>query len=64
MRRIVDTLPALQRMIFRMKEIEGYDAGEIMQITGCSAENLRKNLSRARMRIREEFVRLTAVRRT
>lgn len=64
MRRIVDTLPALQRMIFRMKEIEGYDASEIMQITGCSAENLRKNLSRARMRIREEFVRLTAVRRT
>ena len=63
-RRIVDTLPALQRMIFRMKEIEGYDASEIMQITGCSAENLRKNLSRARMRIREEFVRLTAVRRT
>lgn len=61
-RRIVDTLPDLQRMIFRMKEIEGYDAGEIMQITGCSAENLRKNLSRARMRIREEFVRLTAVR--
>lgn len=63
-RRIVDTLPALQRMIFRMKEIEGYDASEIMQITGCSAENLRKNLSRARMRIREEFVRLTAERRT
>lgn len=63
-RRIVESLPDLQRMIFRMKEIEGYDSSEIMQITGCSAESLRKNLSRARMRIRREFVRLTAVRRS
>ena len=63
-KQIVAQLPPLQQQIFRMKEIEGYDASEIMQITGCSAENLRKNLSRARMRIREEFVRLTAVRRT
>lgn len=62
-RRIVESLPDLQRMIFRMKEIEGYDSSEIMQITGCSAENLRKNLSRARMRIRREYVRLTTVRR-
>lgn len=62
-RRIVERLPDLQRMIFRMKEIEGYDSSEIMQITGCSAESLRKNLSRARMRIRQEYVRLTAVRR-
>lgn len=63
-RRIVESLPDLQRMIFRMKEIEGYDSSEIMQITGCSAESLRKNLSRARMRIRQEFVRLTAVHRS
>ena len=27
-----------------MKEIEGYTADEIMQITGCTADNLRKNL--------------------
>lgn len=42
---IVAQLPPLQQQIFRMKEIEGYTADEIMQITGCTADNLRKNLS-------------------
>ncbi len=56
--RIVDQLPPLQRQIFRMKEIEGYEMEEIMQIVGCSADNLRKNLSRARLRIREVYMRI------
>ena len=34
-RRIVKHLPPLQQKLFRMKEIEGYDSREIMQITGC-----------------------------
>jgi len=59
-RTIVERLPVLQRMLFRMKEIEGYDSNDIMRITGCSAESLRKNLSRARQNIRREFVRLTS----
>ena len=54
--KIVSQLPALQQQIFRMKEIEGYTAEEIMQITGCSADNLRKNLSRARLKIRETYI--------
>ncbi len=58
-RLIVEHLPPLQQRIFRMKEIEGYDTAEIMQITGCSVENLRQNLSRARKKIREDFIRLT-----
>ena len=49
-------------MIFRMKEIEGYDASEIMQITGCSAESLRQNLSRARRKILSDFTKLTRMR--
>ena len=55
-KRIADSLPTLQREIFRMKEIEGYEAEEIIAITGCSPEALRQNLSRARRKIREEFV--------
>ena len=39
-----------------MKEIEGYTADEIMQITGCTADNLQKNLSRARLKIRETYM--------
>lgn len=58
-RNIVDSLPSLQGRIFRMKEIEGYGSDEIMKITGCTPESLRQNLSRARRRIREEFIRIT-----
>ncbi len=46
----------------RMKEMEGYEADEIMAITGCTSESLRQNLSRARRRIREEFIRITTSR--
>lgn len=62
-RHIVDTLPPLQAQVFRMKEIEGYEAEEIMAITGCSADNLRQCLSRARRHIREEYIRITNTRR-
>ena len=58
-RQIVNRLPPLQQKIFRMKEIEGYEAQEIISITGCSPEALRQNLSRARRTIREEFVKLS-----
>lgn len=60
--RIVNALPPLQSRIFRMKEMEGYEADEIMAITGCTPESLRQNLSRARRRIREEFLRMTTLR--
>ena len=60
---IVDRLPPLQRQIFRMKEIEGLESGEIMQICGCSADALRQNLSRARKRIQAEFIRITKERK-
>ena len=52
-------LPPLQRQIFSMKEIEGYERDEILQIIGCTEDSLRQNLSRARRRIREEFIKLT-----
>lgn len=60
-KRIMDNLPPLQAQIFRMKEIEGYDKEEIIKITGCTADSLRQNLSRARRRIREEFLKMTRV---
>ena len=31
---------------------------EIEQLTGCSADSIRKNLSRARKKIREDYIRL------
>lgn len=58
-RRIVEHLPTLQQKLFRMKEIEGYDSREIMQITGCTTESLRQNLSRARRKIISDYAKLT-----
>lgn len=58
-RQIVSQLPPLQQQIFKMKEIEGYTADEIIQITGCTADNLRRNLSRARTKIRETYIKIT-----
>lgn len=58
-RRIVEHLPPLQQKLFRMKEIEGYDSREIMQITGCTTESLRQNLSRARRKIVADYAKLT-----
>ncbi|KAA6308740.1 hypothetical protein EZS27_002262, partial [termite gut metagenome] len=40
----------------RMKDIEGYENKEIMEITGCSSESVRSNLSRARKKVRDVYL--------
>jgi RNA polymerase sigma-70 factor (ECF subfamily) len=39
-----------------MKDVEEYETEEIMEITGCSSESVRSNLSRARKRVREIYL--------
>ena len=56
---IVGQLPPLQQQVFRMKEVEGYAKEEIMLVTGCTDESLRQNLSRARRKIKELFIKLS-----
>jgi len=53
---IISLLPSLQRQILQLKDIEGYDTDEIVEITGITAESVRNNLSRARKRLRELFL--------
>ncbi len=55
-REIIDTLPPLQRLVMRMKDVEEYESEEIAQITGCSAEAIRSNLSRARKKVRDIYL--------
>ena len=55
---LIDRLPALQQSIIRMKDIEGYEVAEIAEITGTQVEAVRVNLSRARKKIKEQFMRL------
>lgn len=54
---IIRSLPPLQRTILRMKDIEGYETDEIAEITGCNPEAIRSNLSRARKRVRDTYLR-------
>ena len=56
MHEIIDSLPPLQRTIMRMKDIEEYESDEIAEITGCSAEAIRSNLSRARKKVRDIYL--------
>lgn len=55
-RRIIEMLPPLQQRILQMKDIEGYETGEISEAMGIAAEAVRNNLSRARRRIRELYL--------
>lgn len=63
MHRIVRSLPPLQQTILRMKDMEEYETEEIAQITGCSPEAIRSNLSRARKRVRDIYLKIIQERR-
>ncbi len=56
MRKIIDSLPTLQRTIIQMKDVQEYETEEIAEITGCSAETIRSNLSRARKKVRDIYL--------
>lgn len=57
-RQLILRLPNLQQTIIRMKDVEGYELSEIAEITGTQIEAVRVNLSRARKKIREQFLHL------
>ncbi|RHJ81800.1 RNA polymerase sigma factor [Parabacteroides sp. AM08-6] len=57
-RQLIEKLPSLQQTIIRMKDVEGYELTEIAEITGTQVEAVRVNLSRARKKIREQFLQL------
>lgn len=57
-RSLISRLPSLQQTIIRMKDVEGYELAEIAEITGTQVEAVRVNLSRARKKIREQFLQL------
>lgn len=56
--RLIQQLPTLQQCIIRMKDVDGYELSEIAQITGTQIESVRVNLSRARKKVREQFLML------
>lgn len=56
--RIIDQLPGLQQLILRMKHVEEYEVEEIAELTGSTPEAVRMNLSRARRRVKELFLKM------
>lgn len=60
-RRIIEQLPPLQREIIKMKDMEEYEVDEIAEITGTRPDAIRMNLSRARKKVREEFLKWNRV---
>jgi RNA polymerase sigma-70 factor (ECF subfamily) len=59
LKKIIDSLPPLQKAIITMKDIDEYEVEEIAEITGTQPEAVRMNLSRARKKVREEYIRLS-----
>ena len=56
LKKIIKNLPTLQQIIITMKDVERYEVDEIAEITGTNAEAVRVNLSRARKKVREEYL--------
>lgn len=54
--RIMQQLPDLQQTVLRMKHVEGFEVEEIAALTGSSPEAVRMNLSRARKRVKNIFM--------
>ena len=56
--RIIERLPGLQQTILRMKHVDGFEIAEIAELTGSNPEAVRMNLSRARKKVRDIFLKL------
>ena len=59
---MVNKLPEQQKAIIHLKDIEGYSTEEVIEIMGITANTLRVNLSRARMKLRELIVEKNTIR--
>ena len=54
--RLIDDLPEQQRYILHLRDVEEYSFDEIEQVTGLSINNIRVILSRARQRLRDNYI--------
>ena len=58
-RSVIKHLPPLQRQVLTMKEIEGYENSEIATILGTNEASVRKNLQRAREKMKQIILKPT-----
>ncbi|WP_460970617.1 RNA polymerase sigma factor [Spirosoma migulaei] len=55
-RLLIDELPDQQKLVLHLRDVEEYSFEEIEQVTGLSVNNIRVILSRARQRLRENYL--------
>ena len=55
-RKLITKLPDLQRTVMHLRDIEQYSYDEIAEITELQINAIRVNLSRARKKVRDEFL--------
>lgn len=60
-RNIIDSLPETQRQIITLRDVDGYELGEIAAIIGSEESTVRVNLSRARKTVRDKFLSMNNV---
>lgn len=60
-RNIIDSLPETQRQIITLRDVDGYELGEIAAIIGSEESTVRVNLSRARKAVRDKFLSMNNV---
>jgi len=55
-RNLISNLPELQKTVMQLRDIEQYTYDEIAEVTGLQVNAIRVNLSRARKKVRDEFL--------
>ena len=55
-KRLIERLPEQQKLVIRLRDIEGYEIEEIAEILEINSGAVRANLSRARQKIRDELL--------
>ncbi len=53
---IIDTLPEMQQTLIRLRLVEEMEYKDISKLTGISEAAIRQNISRARMAIRQRYI--------
>lgn len=56
MHRLINGLPEQQRLVLHLRDVEEYTLEEIEEVTGLSNANIRTILSRARQKLRENYL--------
>lgn len=55
---LINQLPDLQKKVMQLRDIEQFSYDEIAETTGLKINAIRVNLSRARKKVRDEFLKL------